>query len=179
MISDEIFIGELAASLKFAGMSKKDIKNQIDSALLIPVDMRDDYLEAQRKYAMRAQKIKALKKAVPTETSEQIAFVAWFKSNFPDVVIMMIRNDGYRTAREKPEQILMGLHAGAADLYVPAWHLWIEMKRIKGSHTSDKQLIFRDYVMSIGDSHIIGIGCEHAKAQVLANLDFLLNKKNK
>lgn len=100
---------------------------------------------------------------IPKEKKEQKDFVAWFKKNHPSVKIMMIRNDGYRTPREKVEQKEMGLLSGAADLYIPEWHLWIEMKRIKGSRLSEEQANFRDYVRNeCGDNWMMPKGCEDA-----------------
>jgi len=85
---------------------------------------------------------------------------------------MMIRNDGYRTPSERTEQLLMGLHPGAADLFIPELRLWIEMKRVKGGTLREEQVAFRNDVRPIGYRYAMAEGCEEAK-------EIVLNYKNK
>jgi hypothetical protein len=67
-----------------------------------------------------------------------------------------------------------GLHPGAADLYVPEWHLWIEFKKVKGGVVSREQLDFAAYVMNkCHDSWFIAEGFELGKAKLL---EFVENK---
>ncbi len=102
------------------------------------------------------------KNDTPKESWEQIQVVAWFRKHHPDHKIIMVRNDGTRTAKEKVEQIRLGLCTGAADLYIPCIHTWIEMKRIKGSSWSDEQKEFKEYVESIKDTYLLCYGHEQA-----------------
>lgn len=158
-ITDDTFRLALDKALKAQNFRKKERNEMIERYLLSPIEARDDILDCEETKARAAQK----KDDVPSEKAEQIEFVRWFKQTWPDVVIMMIRNDGSRTFAERPEQLLMGLYPGASDLYIPAWHCWIEMKRIKGSAWSDEQKAFCDYVRSIGDSYYLCYGADDAK----------------
>ena len=106
----------------------------------------------------------AMGSAVPVEAWEQRQVVSWWHETYPEHKIIMIRNDGSRTPREKINQMRMGLCPGAADLYIPYKHLWIEMKRVKGSVVSDNQSRFRDYVQDIcRDRYELCYGHEQAK----------------
>jgi len=83
----------------------------------------------------------------PLEKEEQKRVVKWFRETYPEHKIVSIRNDGYRTKLEKVEQIRMGLCVGAADLYIPLIHTWVEMKRVdNGSPWSDDQKEFNECV---------------------------------
>ena len=110
---------------------------------------------------------------IPSEDKEQIDFVEWFRKTFPNVKILMIRNDGTRTMGEKCKQIAMGLLPGASDLHVPEWDLYIEMKRIKKYKFSPEQIAFKEYITRIGKYYIEGIGFEDAKRKVLALIEEL------
>jgi len=167
MISDEVFIDELDASLKTQGLGKAARLRAITISLTMPASTRDVILDVEASMAKQVIKAKQDKKAVRSETAEQIDFIEWFKKTYKGVVIIMIRNDGSRTFAERPEQLLMGLHAGATDLYVPAWHCWIEFKRTKGGVLSEAQIKFRDYVLGIGDKWLICNGFEDGKAKVI------------
>ena len=109
--------------------------------------------------------------AIPTESAEQIAFVSWFESTFPTVLIFAIPNGGFRhkatAARLKAE----GLRKGVPDLYVPKWRLWIEMKRTKGGSLSADQKNWRDYLIGIGDAWMCAKGAKDAISQVNKFLD--------
>jgi VRR-NUC domain. len=52
------------------------------------------------------------------------------------------------------------------DLFVPAWSLWIEMKRQKGGRLSADQKDWIAYLESIGHVVIVGRGFEDARAQI-------------
>jgi hypothetical protein len=59
-----------------------------------------------------------------------------------------------------------GLHPGAADLFIPAWHLWIEFKKVKGGVLSEEQGKFADYVCNHNYGWFMAKGFEHGKAQI-------------
>lgn len=165
MITQENFISELTNILRKRKMPIKDrVKLFLDKSLTKPCDY-EKILEQELKIneAIRLQK---LKDKPPLEATEQKAFVKWFRETYPDHKILMVRNDGYRLNKEKNEQLEMGLEPGATDLYIPWLKLWVEMKRVKGSVISEKQNQFRDYVLSLGDSHIFGYGALDAIEQV-------------
>lgn len=172
MISDDVLRTELNASLKKQKIKIKDRNELIKLALCEPIDDRDALLEKEdlkaRKFIQRAKD----KKNVPSEFKEQCEFVSWFKVKFPNIVIMSIRNGGYRTASERVEQIMEGLHAGAADLYIPEWHCWVEFKKKKGGILSEKQEKFRDYVIDVcGDSWFLALGFEDGKEKILKHIE--------
>lgn len=119
-----------------------------------------DYLSIVAIYKKEAEKLEA--NLMPREEEEQINFVAWFRQNYPDDVIFMIRNDGGRSPREKNQQLLLGLHAGASDLEIPRWNIYLEMKRQKGGRQSEEQKEFERYIKSIGKHYILANGCKEA-----------------
>jgi hypothetical protein len=59
-----------------------------------------------------------------------------------------------------------GVTAGVPDLFVPAWSLWIEMKRSTGGVVSPVQKGWIAYLQGVGHQVIIGHGFEDAKAQI-------------
>lgn len=172
MITDEVFKKELDSLFKRQGIRKISERHAyINIALIQPIENRNAILEnaelRAREYELQKKQLKKIK----SEFEEQCLFVAWFKKEFPYVKIMSIRNHGIRTPREKVDQMREGLLPGAADLYVPRWHLWIEFKRSKGGVLSDEQAIFRDYVqIECNDNYILANGFEDGR---LALLDFL------
>lgn len=47
---------------------------------------------------------------------------------------------------------------GVPDLYIPAWKLWVEMKRQKGGRLSEDQKDWAEYLEGVGDTVIIAHG---------------------
>jgi len=174
MISDDVLRQELDVSLKSQKVKIKDRREIIKLALCEPLDYRDELLENEDRKARRfVAKVKE-EKRVPLESVEQKQLVSWFRATYPDKVIAMHRNDGYRKQGEKTEQILLGLHKGISDLSVLHLHLWIEMKRCKpkDSEWSEHQQIFKRYVEDqCGDTYIIGYGFEDAKNKILQHIE--------
>jgi len=167
MISDSVFSNDLDISLKKQGFKIKERKELIKNYLLDKTIDRDTVLDAEERKAREAENKKKADKLIPLEDEEQIEYVRWFKETFPDIDIAMFRNDGTRTFAERPKQILMGLLKGASDLFVCDWHLYIEMKRIKGSVISDDQLEFAKKRIANGDFHFFAFGAEEAKQKTL------------
>ena len=97
-----------------------------------------------------------------SEHYEQREFVSWFRKTYPGVRIFAIPNGGFRSrltgARLKAE----GASPGVPDLFIPAWLVWIEMKREKGGRLDDKQKDWRDYLLSIGHTFILANGKQQA-----------------
>ena len=69
---------------------------------------------------------------LPTEHEEQREFVRWFRQNHPGVRIFAIPNGGARSITTAAKLKVEGVSAGVPDLCIPAWGMWIEMKRQKG-----------------------------------------------
>lgn len=105
---------------------------------------------------------------IPSEHAEQIAFVQWFRLQFPSVRIIAIPNGGARNRVVAMKLKAEGVSAGVPDLHVPAWHLWIEMKRKHGGRLSPVQVDWISYLTDCGDTVIVGRGAEDAIRQVNA-----------
>jgi hypothetical protein len=101
-----------------------------------------------------------------SEHLEQVRLVSWFRKTYPDTRILAIPNGGIRSASQGANLKAEGVSAGVPDLVVPAWLLWIEMKRSIGGTVSPVQKDWIAYLESIGHLVIIGRGFEDAKAQV-------------
>lgn len=107
----------------------------------------------------------------PLEFYEQVGFVAWFEQTFPRVRIFAIPNGGKRSISTAKKLKAEGVKAGVPDLYIPAWNLWVEMKRVKGGRVSPEQKDWHEYLESIGDTVILGKGATDASAKVLAFIE--------
>ncbi len=59
-----------------------------------------------------------------------------------------------------------GVTPGVPDLCVPAWSLWVEMKRESGGVLSPVQKDWIAYLESIGHRVIVGRGFDDAKRQI-------------
>lgn len=108
---------------------------------------------------------------VPSEHLEQVFFVAWFRRSFPGVRIFAIPNGGGRSCIESQRFKAEGVCSGVPDLYVPAWRLWIEMKRTKGGTLSAEQRDWLDYLSAIGDTAYVCHGREEAMLAVNSYLE--------
>lgn len=89
---------------------------------------------------------------IPTEHQEQAALVSWFRRSFPGVRILAIPNGGVRNKATAARLKSEGVSAGVPDLFIPAWRLWIEMKRTKGGATSPAQKGWIEYLRGVGYS---------------------------
>ena len=101
------------------------------------------------------------------ESDEQIGFLRWFETHFRDVWIFHIPNGGHRAISVARKMKAEGVKAGVPDLYIPAWKLWVEMKRTKGGVVSKEQRSWHEYLKSVGDAVIIGRGATDASRQVM------------
>lgn len=103
---------------------------------------------------------------VPSEDHEQMMLVQWFRRTYPDVRIFAIPNGGHRHPAVAAKLKATGVVKGVPDLFVPAWRLWIEMKRLKGGVVSAEQKDFIKYLESAKYSVIVAKGAEDAKLQI-------------
>jgi len=106
--------------------------------------------------------------AVPSEHLEQVETVAWFRRAYPGVRIFAIPNGGHRGVREAGRLKAEGVSAGVPDLFVPAWCLWIEMKRRTGGSVSAVQKDWHQYLRESGHTVMVCKGFEDAREQVEA-----------
>jgi len=110
---------------------------------------------------------------IPTEDHEQMMLVQWFRRTYPGVLIFSVPNGGHRHPAVAAKMKATGVVSGIPDLFIPAWRLWIEMKRVKGGSLSQEQKDWRDYLQSVGYCVIVGKGADDAKRQISAFFDQL------
>lgn len=101
-----------------------------------------------------------------SEHVDQREFVSWFRQTWPDVRIYAIPNGGARNIIVAAKLKAEGVSAGVPDLHVPAWNLWIEMKRGKGGRASTKQNDWIQYLEGIGHTVFVCHGVDEAKSKV-------------
>jgi len=103
----------------------------------------------------------------PSEDYEQMLFVQWFKRTYPTIKFFSIPNGGHRHIAVAVKMKATGQSPGVPDLHIPAWKLWVEMKKTTGGKLSPDQKEWKYYLEGIGHTVIIGSGFEDAKAQVI------------
>lgn len=111
---------------------------------------------------------------VPLEHDEQVAFVHWFRLQFPHVKILAIPNGTRASIGAAIKAKKEGVSSGVPDLYIPAWKLWVEMKRQKGGVVSPEQKEWIQYLESIGDRVIVARGWVDAVSKITDNYPFKL-----
>lgn len=104
---------------------------------------------------------------LPTEHEEQRELVKWFRQTFRGVRIFAIPNGGLRSLSVAAKLKAEGVSSGVPDLCVPAWRLWIEMKRVKGGVVSPEQRDWIAYLEGVNYWCIVGKGAEDAKTKIL------------
>jgi hypothetical protein len=105
---------------------------------------------------------------IPTEHEEQRELVRWFRQTWPGVRIFAIPNGGARSLATAGRLKAEGVSSGVPDLFIPAWGLWVEMKRTKGGSLSPEQKNWIAYLESVEFCCIVGKGAEDAKKQIQA-----------
>ena len=106
-------------------------------------------------------------KISPSEHSEQVGFINWFRAKYPDVLIFAIPNGEKRAISVAKRLKMEGVVRGVPDLFVPAWTLWIEMKRVSGGRLSTEQRQMIKYLEGVKHTVIVGKGATDASQQVL------------
>ena len=106
-------------------------------------------------------------KKSPFESEEQIGFVRWFEITFPDVRMFHIPNGGHRAMSVAKKMKAEGVKAGVPDLFIPAWRIWIEMKRTEGGKLLKEQENWAEYLRGCGYVVIIAKGARDASLQLL------------
>lgn len=105
---------------------------------------------------------------LPSEDHEQMHFVQWFRRTYPGVLIYAIPNGGARPPAVAAKMKATGTVKGILDLHVPAWGLWIEMKRQKGGRVSPEQREVMEHLESIGHTCMVCEGNEKAQQMTQA-----------
>ena len=112
--------------------------------------------------------------AVPSEHFEQREVVRWFRQTWPGVRIFAVPNGSWRSKATAGRLKSEGVASGVPDLFVPAWRLWVEMKRVKGGSLSAEQKEWIQYLENLESVNywcIVGKGAEDAKAKISAFFD--------
>lgn len=104
-----------------------------------------------------------------TEHVEQRELVSWFRKTHPEVRILAIPNGSQRSRTTGAKLKAEGVVAGVPDLFVPAWNLWIEMKRADGGSTSAVQKDWHAYLRAIGHTVLVCAGFLQAKSDLTAH----------
>lgn len=103
------------------------------------------------------------KGSIASEHQEQCCLVEWFRVKYPDVRIMAIPNGmrakGIGAAVKAKKE---GMSAGFPDLFIPAWQLFIEMKKSKGGKVSIEQKDWLRYLQGCGYTCYVANGASEA-----------------
>jgi hypothetical protein len=110
-------------------------------------------------------------KTQPSEHDEQVGFVNWFRAKYPKVLIFAIPNGGKRSVGAGRKLKAEGVVAGIPDLFIPAWDVWIEMKRSKAGRLSPDQKKIIEYLESEGYKVIVAKGATDASKQIMEARD--------
>jgi len=105
---------------------------------------------------------------MPTEDKEAMELIQLVQG-LPMVrdLIFHVPNEGRRSLMLGNKLKRMGVRKGVSDYFlplpVPGYHgLWIELKRVKGSKTTDEQLSWLKKMHDLGYMSCICYGAEHA-----------------
>ena len=115
--------------------------------------------------------ISSTSKTYPSEHSEQVGLINWFRLQYPNVLIFAIPNGEKRAITVAKRLKAEGVVRGIPDLFIPQWNLWVEMKRESGGRLSPDQKSMITYLESIGNTVIIGRGAADASKQILEHCD--------
>ena len=115
--------------------------------------------------------ISSTSKTSPSEHSEQVGLINWFRLQYPNVLIFAIPNGEKRAITVAKRLKAEGVVRGIPDLFIPQWNLWVEMKRESGGRLSPDQKSMITYLESIGNTVIIGRGAADASKQILEHCD--------
>jgi hypothetical protein len=110
----------------------------------------------------------ATKNDSPSEHFEQRELVRWFRQTWLGVRIFSIPNGDARSLATAGRLKAEGVSPGVPDLFIPAWGLWVEMKRTKGGSLSLEQKDWMAYLEEVGYRAIVCKGAEDAKAKISA-----------
>jgi hypothetical protein len=108
----------------------------------------------------------------PSEHSEQVAFVRWFRLQFPGVLIFSVPNGSHLagTIAQRAAQVARlkaeGMLPGVPDLEIPEWGCYVEMKRVRRGKLSAEQVRIHDALRRAGKRVIVAKGWEDAADQV-------------
>ena len=103
------------------------------------------------------------------EHNHQVGLLFWFRTKYPDTLCFAIPNGSWRDIRTAKKLKDEGVTRGIPDLYIPRYHLWIEVKTPIGK-LSKEQIEMHRYLISIGDFVIVAMGAEDGSRKILSFL---------
>ena len=124
----------------------------------------------RRRRKVSAVTLISASKTSPSEHSEQVGFINWFRVKYPNVLIFAIPNGEKRAITVAKRLKAEGVVRGIPDLFIPQWTLWVEMKRISGGRLSTEQKAMIQYLEGIGQKVIVAKGAADASKQILEHL---------
>ena len=124
----------------------------------------------RRRRKVSAVTLISASKTYPSEHSEQVGFINWFRVKYPNVLIFAIPNGEKRAITVAKRLKAEGVVRGIPDLFIPQWTLWVEMKRISGGRLSPEQKAMIQYLEGIGQKVIVAKGAADASKQILEYL---------
>jgi hypothetical protein len=92
--------------------------------------------------------------------------VSWFRQTYRPVRIFAVPNGEARSRTAGARLKAEGVSAGVPDLFIPAWLIWIEMKRADGGVTSELQADWHAYLRSLGHIVIVAHGLTAAQEAI-------------
>ena len=124
----------------------------------------------RRRRKVSAVTLISASKTSPSEHSEQVGFINWFRVKYPNVLIFAIPNGEKRAITVAKRLKAEGVVRGIPDLLIPQWTLWVEMKRISGGRLSPEQKAMIQYLEGIGQKVIVAKGAADASKQILEHI---------
>lgn len=109
----------------------------------------------------------------PVEHVEHVNVVKWMNQNYPGVIIWTIPNGAKLSPQTVSKLKSEGLHDGAPDLEIPAWDIYIEMKRVdpKVCKVYPEQIATIEYLQECGKHATICYGAQEAIDFIQSVLD--------
>ena len=105
----------------------------------------------------------------PSESSEQIAFVNWFRINYPELIIFSVPNGGFRNVIEAKRLKDEGAVAGVLDLIVlmpKGKSLYIEFKKQVGGTISKAQKEFMKELERLEFDYFVAYGFRDGASKI-------------
>lgn len=109
---------------------------------------------------------KAPEQKAPSEHYEQCLFIQWMRRTYPKARVFAIPNGGARSLSVGVALKAEGVSKGVPDLFIPAWRLFIEMKRSNGGRMSAEQKDWKRYLEEYEYTVFVCHGFEAAKKEV-------------
>lgn len=165
----------LLSEADYASHQAKHGRARPQSTVTEPTPYVVDRVSLKDIFAPMARPVKAAKKAVPTESQEQIAVIKWCDTQPLAKYIFAIPNGANKSMASAAKFKREGLRKGVPDLMLPipcnGFHgLFIELKRTKGSVTSKEQRGWIALLHQAGYAAFVCRGADEAIDRIKAYL---------